>query len=127
MHIRVPTGSEGQLQFVGEPHAQNAHFTGAGNVNEVRFEARQHLFDERKVAQICRIETKVLLKRKGKKSARQFESPNIAVFDKRLFAISGTHAKKREIAAARKGLKVPAGVSDSVDFVKGVRKVGNAR
>ncbi len=80
----------------------------------------------RNVAQKCGIEAEIFFERKGERAARQFQGPHIAVFDESLGAVAGADAKKGQVAPAREGFKVAAGVRDPVHFVEGVGKVGYA-
>ncbi len=106
--------------------AEEPHFAGAGDVNQIGLEPLQGIGDEREVAQKRRIEAQIFLKREGEKASRQLECPDVAVFDQSPGPITRAHAKERKIAPPREGLKVAAGVGDSVDFVEGVGKVRDA-
>ena len=119
--------ASGRLKFPCQARAQHAHFAGTGDVNQVGPEALQHFIDDGDVAQKGGIVAKILFERERKSAARQFEGPDIAIFDESLGAIAGADTQKGQVAPAREGLKVAAGVGDSVHFVEGVGKVGNAR
>jgi hypothetical protein len=77
------------------------------------------------VAQKRGVEAQVFFQSKGEKAARQLQRPDITVFGEGLGAVAGADAQKRKIPPPRKGLEVAAGVGYSIDFMKGVRKVGH--
>jgi hypothetical protein len=109
-----------------EARAQHADFTGAGDVDQLGLKALEHFADEGHVAQKRRIEAEVFFKSNGEEAARQLEGPHAALFRDGLGAVPGADAKEREIAPAREGLKLAAGVRDAIHFVKGVREKGDA-
>jgi len=95
-------------------------------VNQIGLKSLEDIGDERKVAQVGRIKAQVFFQRKGQKAPRQLEGPDVAVFDESLGAVAGTDAEEGKIAPPRKGLKVAAGVGDTVDLVERVGEVGDA-
>jgi hypothetical protein len=113
--------------MVGEARAEHAYFTRAGDVDKVGLEAVKDLADDRNVARKRRVKSKVSLKGEGEDAPRQLQSPHIAVFDESLTAISCADTEEWEIPAASKGFEMTAGMCDSIDFVKGVWEVRNAR
>ena len=97
MHVGVPTGGQRQPHVVRQARAQHPQFAGAGDVNQVRLEALQHLADQRNVAQKRRIVAQVFFQSKGEKAARQLQRPHVAVFSDGLRSRSParTHRKGR--------------------------------
>ena len=112
--------------MVGEPGAEHAHFAGTGNVDQVGLEALEDFANEGNVAQKSGVVAKIFFEGKREKAARQLQAPDVAFFQNCLGPVSGSDAKKREIAAARKGLEMAAGVRHTVHFVKGIGKIGDA-
>ena len=51
VHVGMPACGQGKIERVRQAGAQHAHLAGAGDVNQVRLEARQHFFDQGNVAQ----------------------------------------------------------------------------
>jgi hypothetical protein len=80
VYVRMPACGQRDMHAARQERAEDSHFAGAGNVNQVGSEPLQHVADEREVAQKHGIEAQILFKREGKKTARQLEGPNIAVF-----------------------------------------------
>jgi len=103
---------------VGEARAHEAVFAGAGDVDQVRLEASECLFDDGDVARKGGIKAEVFFDGEGEKAARKFEGPEVAVFYQFRLAVAGAHAEEGEVAAAGKGLKVAAGVGNAVDLVE---------
>jgi hypothetical protein len=127
MDIGVPTGGEGPVEVVGESGAQHADLAGSGDVEKIGLEALEHIADEGDVTEKSWVEAEILFEGKGKKTAGQFEGPDVSVFGECLGTISGANAEKGQIAPTGKGFEVSAGVGHAVDFVKRVGKVGDAR
>ena len=88
--------ASGSSHMVRQPRAQHAHLAGPGDVNQIRLESIQHFFDERNVAQKCRIEAQIFFQGKREKAARQLQRPHVAVFDEGLRAVPArTHRNGR--------------------------------
>ena len=112
--------------MVRQPRAQHAEFAGTGDVDEVGLKALQHLADEGNVAEKCGIVAEIFSRAKERK-------PRGSSRVQRLPSSRGPGCGRRrgrrgrEIAAAREGLKVAAGVGYAVHLVERVGEVGNAR
>src|SRR5579863_1944812 len=78
------------------------------------------------MARKCWIEAQVLIQSERKRAPRKLERPHIANFFQVLITLAGAHAEKRQVAPARKCLKMPAGVRHPIDLVKGIGKVRDA-
>ncbi len=87
----------------------------------------EHLVHEGNVAQKCGIVAEIFFKGEGEEAAGQLQRPDVAFFEEGLGAVSGADAEKGQVAAAREGFKVAAGVGYAVHFVEGVGEVGHAR
>ena len=80
--------------MVRQARAQDAYLTGPGDMDQVRLETLEHFADQRNVAEERRIKAQILFENEGKKAARQFQCPNVALFHHRPGAVTGTHAKE---------------------------------
>jgi len=109
--------------MIGEARAEHTYFAGAGDVNEIGPKAVENFTDDRNMPRERWVEAEIFFECEGEDAARQFESPDIAVLNKRLLAITSANAQKWKILPARECFEVATGVRYPVDFVKGVRKV----
>ena len=105
------------------------NIAGTSDVDEVGTKTIEYINDKRNMAQKRGIEAQIFFESEGEEAAWELEGPGGAVFDDGLGAgpkgRPGAHAKEWQIATAREGFKVAAGVGDPVDFVKRVWEIGD--
>jgi hypothetical protein len=127
MHVRMPGRSQRQVKMVGQRCSQQTIFARAGNVQNVGTENPERTGNGSQVAEESGIEGKVFIQRKREKAALELKRRQIALGKQMRDTVSGTDAEKRQIAAAREGFKLAAGVGDAIDFVEGVGKISDPR
>ena len=127
VNIGVPARGERKVKVVRQPRAQNADLAGPRDMDQVRLKTPEHFADQRNVPEKRRIKAQILFENEGKRAPRQFEGPHAALLDQCRSAMAGAHAKKGKIAPSREVLKMAARMGDPIHFVKGVRKVRDAR
>jgi hypothetical protein len=96
-------------------------------VEEVGFEAMEFIFDEFGVTPKDGIEGKIFFHADGGGGAWKFEGAELSVVEQKGVAGTGADAHEGELMALGIGDEVAAGVGDSVYFMEGIGKIGNAR
>ncbi len=110
---------------MGEGRSNETILTRSCYMNKIRLETAQCPHDEGDEAEEGDIEAEVFLEIEGKQAAVQFERPELIFDQEARLAVAGADAEEWQVAAAGKLFKLAAGVSDSIDFMEGIREIGN--
>ncbi len=125
----MPRGYQWNPQALRQPRAQDARLAWPRDVDNLRAECTQLLFEEILVSQEGGIEGEILFQTEGDGAAPgnlQRGQLALALLAHLAFSFSRMETEKGKTSSSRKGFKVAAGVGHPVDFVKCVGEVGHS-